>query len=211
MWTRANPSPLYERTLAEARVVHAKGKLYHGKRTFKATPWLEDLCRRHKAKTLLDYGCGRGLQYQERDFDLKVFNDKLEVVTRRVPSLVEGLGVKEIYGYDPAVEEFDTAPVGRRFDGVYSVDVLPAIPEDDLPWAIAFASSFATKFFYVSFKLSLPRPKKSTTVQSVPEERWLELLNANVPRNIEFVARIRGTDAICRYHKRLPDGAFRPA
>ena len=64
---------------------------------------IKDLVQDTNAKTLLDYGCGKGLQYTKHKH-----HEELGVM----PSL-----------YDPAVSKYKELPDGP-FDGVYSTDVL---------------------------------------------------------------------------------------
>ncbi|MAJ66565.1 MAG: hypothetical protein CMI76_04730, partial [Candidatus Pelagibacter sp.] len=64
---------------------------------------INDLVKDTKAETLLDYGCGKGLQYSEWKHH-------------------EQLGVMPAL-YDPAVPEFEKLPDGP-FHGVFSTDVL---------------------------------------------------------------------------------------
>ena len=59
---------------------------------------IKDLVQDTKAETLLDYGCGKGLQYTKWKH-----HEELGIM----PSL-----------YDPAVPEFEELPEGK-FDGVY--------------------------------------------------------------------------------------------
>ena len=70
---------------------------------------VKDLVQDTKSKTLLDYGCGKGLQYTKWKHH-------------------EELGIDMPALYDPAVPSYDTLPDGP-FDGVISTDVLEHIPE----------------------------------------------------------------------------------
>jgi hypothetical protein len=73
---------------------------------------IKDLVQDTKAKTLLDFGCGKGLQYTKYKHH-------------------EEWGVMPAL-YDPGVPEYDTLPEGK-FDGVYSTDVMEHIPKEHLP------------------------------------------------------------------------------
>ena len=70
-----------------------------------------DLVKDTKSETLLDYGCGKGLQYTQWKHH-------------------EELGVMPTL-YDPAVPEHDKLPDGT-FHGVYSTDVMEHIPKEQL-------------------------------------------------------------------------------
>ena len=82
-----------------------------------------------KAKSLLDYGCGKGLQYTK-------WNQHKELGV--MPEL-----------YDPAVPEYDILPKGP-FDGVYSTDVMEHIPKEQLPETFNQIFSRAERFVFLA-------------------------------------------------------------
>ena len=73
---------------------------------------ITDLIQDTKSETLLDYGCGKGLQYSEWKHH-------------------EQLGVMPAL-YDPAVPAFQELPDGP-FHGIYSTDVMEHIPKEQIP------------------------------------------------------------------------------
>lgn len=81
-------------------------------------------------KTILDYGCGKAIQYTRENIHEDYFYGIM-------PSL-----------YDPAVDEFSKMPKGT-FDAVISTDVLEHIEEQDLPKVIKEIFSKADKFVYL--------------------------------------------------------------
>ena len=87
------------------------------------------MVRDTKSKTLLDYGCGKGLQYSEWKHH-------------------EELGVMPAL-YDPAVPEFEELPEGK-FDGVYSTDVMEHIPKEQLPEVFTHIFSKAERFVFLA-------------------------------------------------------------
>ena len=88
-----------------------------------------DLVKDTKATTLLDYGCGKGLQYSKWKH-----HEELGVM----PEL-----------YDPAVPEYEELPDGP-FDGVYSTDVMEHIPKEQLPETFNSIFSRAEKFVFLA-------------------------------------------------------------
>jgi hypothetical protein len=96
-------------------------------------PWVEDiaaLVRRTGAETLLDYGCGKGMQYVKH-------------------------GAHEAWGgimphlYDPGVSGLSKPPEGL-FDGVISTDVAEHIPEGEVDAYIEALKRHAGRFVFVS-------------------------------------------------------------
>ena len=90
---------------------------------------IKDLVKDTKSETLLDFGCGKGLQYTKWNHH-------------------EELGVMPAL-YDPAVPEYDTLPDGS-FDGVYSTDVMEHIPKEQLPETFSQIFGKAQKFVFLA-------------------------------------------------------------
>ena len=82
------------------------------------------------SKTLLDYGCGKAIQYIKEQGHVEYYGGIM-------PSL-----------YDPGVTKYSELPSGE-FDGVISTDVLEHIEEDDLEEVIKEIFSKATNFVYI--------------------------------------------------------------
>jgi hypothetical protein len=119
---------------------------------------IKDLVNRYRATTILDYGCGKGMQYKEplpyaSEDNWQTFNEYLGVT---------------VYKYDPCVPEHSTLPpVGTKFDGVICTQVLNSIPDDDMPWVRDLLEGYATKFCFVG--LNFQREAKGKKTMYDPE------------------------------------------
>ena len=80
-----------------------------GKQMVQIIDWIQHF-RMHKRKKLLDYGCGKG---GTMDWIRSLYSDV------------------EVVGWDPGTHQYAQKPRGR-FDGVYSIDVLEHIEQDQL-------------------------------------------------------------------------------
>ena len=126
-----------------------------------------DLVKDTKAKTLLDYGCGKGLQYTEWKHH-------------------EELGVMPAL-YDPAVSEYEELPAGP-FDGIYSTDVMEHIPKEQLPETFENIFSRAKKFVFLGIatrpsKTILPNGENAhCTVE--PIDFWTSLVEKYAPHKV---------------------------
>ena len=149
-YSREQPSPRYRELIDMYRTMHQVGDTAHGlsaEKTFSGQSLprqahrIKPLIARTQARTILDYGCGKGLQYRPAPI-------KQEGVVRW-NSIQEYWGVESIYCYDPAYGPHSQLPAGR-FDGVVCTDVLEHCPEQDLDWIIDGFFSFAEKFVFAN-------------------------------------------------------------
>jgi hypothetical protein len=136
------------------------------------------------SKSILDYGCGKGLQYSER-------------------RMHEDLGVEQPYCFDVGVPEFSARPVGR-FDGVLCCDVMEHIAEPDTDAVLKDVMGFADKFVFLRIGCVPSRKDKTLpdgrnvhlTVR--PEEWWAAKIERLRPKNIvaevRYDARVRGDE-----------------
>jgi hypothetical protein len=153
MYSRAAPSARYTELIRLYRDMHERGDIAHGLKpedTFDGRSLkphcmtIRDLVKTHGARTLLDYGSGKGRMYGR--------------IRIRYPDghVVEGLrefwGVDEIRCFDPGFAEFDRLPEGT-FDGVICTDVLEHCPEEDIPWILDELFSYARHFVFATVAL----------------------------------------------------------
>lgn len=135
MYSRIRPSPHYWELIWLYRKEHKNLKRFRGNRMiFNHIGLLEILIRETGARTILDYGCGKGNHIQT-----KVKKEEREPILAEIWK--EKLGV-DLHGYDPACSRFNKLPKGP-FDGVISFDTLEHIAEEDLPWVIEEMFSLA--------------------------------------------------------------------
>lgn len=105
---------------------------------------LQQLVTQHQCATMLDYGCGKGLQY--------------------VPgknNFADLIGIKDYALHDPAYAEHAELPAGT-WDIVLCLDVLPFIPESDIAAVVELMLSRCNKICVVALQ-SIPefRPTRS--------------------------------------------------
>ena len=179
-FSRANPSPRYRELVALYKRMHAEGypqqgiaaaNLFNGASIIPHLPMIKALVEQTGAKTLLDYGSGKGMQYRATTVTLR--NGE------RIGSIRSWLGVDSIQCFDPGVPEFSVMPEGL-FDGVVSTDVLEHCPEDDIAWIVEEMFASAGKFIFANIAAypaakTLPNGENAhCTVQ--PPEWWSEII-----------------------------------
>jgi hypothetical protein len=181
-YSRQNPSPRYRELVTLYQQVHREGipeqnlageDVYVGKSLIGHLPAIQALVAATGAKSLLDYGAGKGRVYAQRNIKLSD--------GRVIPSVQEYLGVDRIACYDPAVPEHWNFPSGR-FDGVISTDALEHCPQDDMPWIVEEMFSTARKFVYANVasypaQKRLPNGENAHATQQ-PAQWWDALLRS---------------------------------
>lgn len=185
-YSRRNPSPRYARLLAQYRQMHRDGEVHLGippDQTFpgKSLPpqagHIKRLIDLTGAKTVLDYGSGKGQQYQPLPFT--------------DPGGAVHLGIRAWWGvavrcYDPGYEPYAALPEGT-FEGVISTDVLEHCPEEDLPWIVAELFDRATRFVFANVAC-FPARKRLPNGQNAhctvrPLKWWRKLIDTVAARH----------------------------
>jgi len=140
----------------------ANPSIWAGYDVVKYQKQIKNLVVKYDAKTILDYGCGKGLQYTE-PLPYALGDEEPNWTT-----FDKWLG-GEVYKYDPCVEGLDIPPPeGMKFDGVICSQVLQTIPDTDLPWVAEKLNSHTGKFCFIS--LNYQRPAKDKKFMYDPEQ-----------------------------------------
>ena len=191
-YSRANPSPRYRELQTMYRQLHEGGETKLGlppEQTFNGMSLMPQLQRIKElldltgARTVLDYGSGKGQQYGSL-----VLKDAAKGVTYK--NVIEYWGVDDVHCYDPCYQPFNTLPQGR-FDAVISTDVLEHCPEQDVPWIIDEIFSYAERCVYANIacypaKKHLPNGENAhCTIK--PPSWWDEILRAAAARRPHLV------------------------
>lgn len=179
-YCRATPSPRYQDLITQYRRMHEEGEAFLGLPAEKTFPGLslppqatriKRLIDQAQADTLLDYGCGKGKQYDPNPIGVSNVG--------RFDSILDYWDVA-VHCYDPAFRPFSDLPAGR-FDGVISTDVLEHCPEEDIPWIVDEMFGFAKHFVFANVAC-YPAKKRLPTGENAhitirPAEWWRTLLS----------------------------------
>lgn len=179
-FSRDNPSPRYLELQMLYRRMHQKGEEFlnvPAEETFPGASLdaqlfrIKQLISRTGADTLLDYGCGKGRQYEPRPIK--------DEAGATWPGVIDYWDIGELVCYDPCYEPYAKLPQGK-FDGVICTDVLEHCPEPDVPWIIDELFAYATRFVFANVACFPARKRLANgenahcTIQ--PVEWWTELV-----------------------------------
>lgn len=138
------PTDHYHRALTEAEAHHLSSKTYSGKFLRPHAPFIKEIIDRLGCKTVLDYGCGKGKQYEWRS------NEDGQAIPRG-QTIEEYWGV-EVRKYDPCYPPLAKCPIGR-FDLIICTHVVGSVPRKDLRWFRETLERYAQKAIYYAEKL----------------------------------------------------------
>jgi hypothetical protein len=190
----SSPSAAYAAALQASKEIH-KGKSFTGKFLRPHAIFIKEIIDRLGCKTVLDYGAGKGQQYEWI-----------------IPST--GQTIEEFWGvtvtkYDPAYPPFAEKPNGF-FDLVICTQVLGTIPVDDLPWVIDDIYQYSSKAIYVSERLGDVRKvigDQSLRPLKWTLEQWQKALTRSRPVEITLATREIIDGAKITSHSRRPKRA----
>ena len=145
----------YYHRVEGVRQFHLQNKTYSGGGTLAYADEIKALAQKHNAKTLLDYGCGKGLHYEPGSIINFGTNNQ---------TFVEYLNLTSVYKFDPCVEKFEVyPPLDSKFDAIIAIQALSAIPTEDLSIVIDHLMRMTTKFCFIGTNLKLGKKKKRGT------------------------------------------------
>jgi hypothetical protein len=129
------------------------------------------------AATILDYGSGKGKQYE--------LPYRLSDGTS-YDSIQDYWDVDFVHCYDPSYPPFSKLPSGK-FDGVVSTDVLEHCPETDVEWIVDEIFGFANRFVFANVA-SFPAKKRLPTGENAhctirPVDWWAALVRGVAGRH----------------------------
>lgn len=205
-YSRANPSGRYLDLQAMYRQMHQQGEQFLGMPPEDTFPGfsldaqidrIKNLIVRSDAQTILDYGCGKGRQYQPRAI-------RGESGGSHWPSVIDYWDIDEIACYDPCYEPHSKLPTGK-FDGVISIDVLEHCPEEDIEWIVDEIFGFASRFVFANVacypaRKMLPNGENAhCTIK--PVEWWRDLVRNIAARHPDI-----SWEVWVQYHVDTPNG-----
>lgn len=186
-YSRANPSPRYVALQELYHAMHREGERFLGiapEDTFPGSSLaaqagrIRRLIRKTGALTILDYGSGKGRQYDPRPIK--------DGEGGEWPSVMDYWDVEEVVCYDPCYPPFSQYP-SDQFDGVISTDVLEHCPEEDVPWIVDEIFGFAKRFVFANVacypaRKRLPNGENAhCTIK--PVEWWRDLVRTTAARH----------------------------
>lgn len=204
LYTRDHPSARYRELIRLYGRMHVEGETrlgippeqtFPGQSLFAHLASIKRLIDLHGARTILDYGAGKGLQYRPRPIVL----DGRHVAD----GVAEYWDVDEVHCYDPGYAPHSARPEGR-FDGVISTDVLEHCPEEDLAWILGEIFGYAARFVYLNVacfpaRKTLPNGENAHVTLRAPEW-WRDQVAAAAPPGVPWELQAATTRETTSFH-----------
>ena len=147
--------------LEKSKLVHSTYPKWRGEGTMQYVDLIKNNIDKYNCKTMLDYGCGKGIQYSEFEVHKQL-----------------GLELSNIYQFDPAHEPLATEPDwNKQFDCSICLDVLHFVTELELAIIKSRLERTTKKVCIIGIQMVDPKPKslalKPYTLLK-PKEWWQE-------------------------------------
>lgn len=167
-------SPAYGQSVADSTAHHARSKTFSGSLVLPHAEWLVAMSKRLGAHSMLDYGCGKGVQYSE-EF---MVDDGLNGLLSHTLEQMLGYNVDK---FDPAWPPFSEPPAPEaKFDIVVLSHVLFWIPTDDLWWVLRRCMAHANKAIFITEKVGDEKKRFLTDRDAHPRGLhaidWIDLI-----------------------------------
>lgn len=167
-----NYSEFYLDSVKRNTEFQINNKTWSGGSTLAYAEEIREYVKKHNAKSLLDYGCGKALHYEDNSL----------VSFEGGQTFDKFLGIDSVYKYDPCVEEFSVLPpLTEKFDAVIMIQALGLIPDQDIPWVVNLLMQYTKGFCFIGNKDPAKgiKPKKQALTNfpgfSVSRDRiWYE-------------------------------------
>ena len=176
MHNREQPSQDYVDLLTEYKELHKDTKYFNGICLITHLNTVTHIMLKEGAKSLLDYGCGKALLYD----DEKYKNMKLNKKGQTLPKPLQKLWQLDYHAlYDPAYPKHSKLPKGK-YDAVICTDVIEHVDEKDADWILEEIFSYSRKFVLLTIAcykaLKTFKDGRNVHVNVKTPEYWKEKL-----------------------------------
>jgi len=179
--SRHNPSDDYVNLIKMYEEKHDQGAgMFNGRSLLKFVDIIKAYLEQHKCKSILDYGCGKGILYGE---DYHTITNEINC------PLPEYWSLDEHELFDPGYEKYGKLPVHKK-DAVICTDVLEHVAEEDLSWVVDEIFSYAKKMVFLNvacFKAMKTLPDgRNAHISIFSPNDWIQML-AEKSRNFKHL------------------------
>lgn len=159
----------YIKSVAAGTEFHQKYKTWSGKGTMQYVDHIKNIVEKHDVKTVLDFGCGKGLQYSKFNLDKELGFD--------------------VTCYDPCIHGLDNWPKGK-FDLILALDCISLIDLKDYPWIYQNFINWSNKAVFIATQIGNYgkeiKQKSASGIEKIQYENDLIISDLLDNTNINF-------------------------
>ena len=169
--SRLNSSTDYITLLGMYKDMHKiSDGMFNGRSLLKFVDIIKAYLENNNCKSILDYGCGKGILY----------TDNYNVLTTEIDAPLHKYWNLDSYQlFDPAYEEHSKLPAHKK-DAVICTDVLEHIAEDDLDWVVSEIFSYAKKIVFLNVAcfeaLKTLKDGRNAHISVFGPDNWIQFL-----------------------------------
>ena len=169
--SRLNSSSEYVELLDMYKDMHKiSDGMFNGRSLLKFVDIIKAYLENNNCKSILDYGCGKGILY----------SDNYNVLTTEIDAPLHKYWNLDSYQlFDPAYEEHSKLPAHKK-DAVICTDVLEHIAEDDLDWVVSEIFSYAKKIVFLNVAcfeaLKTLKDGRNAHISVFGPDNWIQFL-----------------------------------
>lgn len=142
----------YYDTLTRSQAFQQNSVNWAGYGSYQYVDQLRAIVQQHDCKTMLDYGCGKGLQYTDKN------------------NFANLIGIEHYALHDPAYSQYAELPAGS-WDLVVCLDVLPFVPESDIDAVVDLMLSRCDKTCVIALQ-EITHVKSKKPLVCVKDHAW---------------------------------------
>ena len=150
----------YYETLKRSQAFQQNSVNWAGYGSYQYVDQLRSIVHDHECQTMLDYGCGKGLQYTGKN------------------NFANLIGISQYTLHDPAYDQHAVLP-DQTWDLVGCLDVLPFIPESDIDTVVDLMLSCCNKICVIALQEITHTKSKKPLVCVKDHAWWQEKLSHN--------------------------------
>ena len=142
----------YYETLERSQKFQQQSVNWAGYGSYQYVDQLRSIVKEHCCQNMLDYGCGKGLQYTDKN------------------NFADLIGIEQYALHDPAYDQHASMPKGT-WDLVICLDVLPFVPESDIDAVVDLMLSRCNKICVIVLQ-EITHVKTKKPLVCVKDHAW---------------------------------------
>lgn len=128
------PSKTYSKAVESGKRIQESSDVWNGRHSYYYLKYIKKLYKKFNCESILDYGCGKGTQWDNNGAAQKIFN----------------LSKDNLWLFDPCVVGKDTLPNNNTsWDLIMLTQCINHIPNEDFEWLVNVLNLYNPKVVFI--------------------------------------------------------------